>query len=254
MPSAASVIIGRAESALNDPDNVQWTEADLIEYINDAQGVIVMMRPEANPVTGSMKLAEGTRQSIPQGTPFDLNEDGDTTDTDEASGVTAFALIEVVRNMGTNGQTPGRVVRKADRYHMDKNHPNWHQATVSGVSQTSAEVTNYIYDTRNRKTFYVYPPQPSSGQGWLEMVVSRVPKKISASTGELSMEEVYEPAILSYVMYRAFLKDIAMDEASISKSNVFYQQFMQNLGLKGEADMRMHPGQEKQVVMGERGF
>ena len=240
MPNPASVIITRAQASLNDPDNVQWTITELIDYINDAQSQVVMARPEANPKTISMKLVEGSKQTIPDGT--------EATADIEPDGIVAFSLIDVMRNMGTNGTTPGRVVRKANLYYLDRNYPDWHTENQGAVVQ------NYVYDDRNRHTFYVRPQQPATDQGWIEMIVSAVPADISSASDDLSLEAVYEPAILAYVLYRAFMKDIAQSDATLAKATGFYSQFQTTLGMRQEAEMRQHPGNPLQVEMQERGY
>ena len=240
MPNPASVILTRAQASLNDPDNVQWTQTELIDYVNDAQSQVVMARPEANPKTISMKLVEGSKQSIPDG-----SESASDIDPD---GITSFSLIDVIRNMGSDGDTPGRVIRKASMYYLDKNYPDWHTEDPNVV------VRNYLYDVRNRHTFYVRPSQPSASQNWIEMVVSAVPNDVSAAADLLSLEAVYEPAILAYVLYRAFMKDIAQSDATLAKATGFYTQFQTVLGLKQEAEMRQHPGNQMQVELQERGY
>ena len=224
MPSAASVVINRAKSSLNDPDSATWPESDLIDYINDAQYQVVMVRPESNPETRTVQLVEGTKQTLP---------------TD------AFSLIEVIRNM--DGTTPGRAIRQASFYYIDKNYPDWHSSTPDN------EVINYLYDTRNRKTFYVRPGQTSSPES-VELVLSRIPAKVTAAGDTLTLEEVYEPSILAWVMYRAFLKEVAMDGATMEKANSFLAQFVRTLEVRQQADMRQHPGNEMQTVLQDRGY
>ena len=240
MPNPASTIITRAAASLNDPDNVQWTEAELIDYINDAQGQVVMARPEANPKTISMKLVAGSKQTIPDGS--------ESASDIEPDGIASFSLIDVIRNMGANGTTPGRVIRKASMYYLDKNYPDWHTENPNAIVQ------NYLYDDRNRHTFYVRPSQPSAAQGWIEMVVSAIPTDISTAADNLSLEAVYEPAILAYVLYRSFMKDIAQSDATLTKATGFYTQFQTVLGLRQEAEKRQHPGNQMQVELQERGY
>ena len=90
MSIAASVIIDNVSKLLGDPNNLKWTRAELLGWLNDAQKQITVMSPNATNKVATIQLAAGTRQSIPS--------DG-------------WTLLDVIRYMGTTGNTPGRVPR-----------------------------------------------------------------------------------------------------------------------------------------------
>ena len=168
MPSAAQAIIDKAKGALNDPEAVHWPLPELVGYLNDAQSATVLARPEANPKVIQMKLEPGTRQKIPDG-------DGAAADI-RPVGIKAYSLIDVVRNMGRNGATPGRAIRPCGRETLDQCNPSWHSDPASDTT------INFIYDTRNRETFYVWPA--ATGAAWIEMVIAVSPKQIELAVGD----------------------------------------------------------------------
>ena len=219
MALTAQQIIDRAKQTLNDPDAVQWPESELLGYLSDAQRAAVQIRPEVNPFTVEQALLEGSRQTIPS--------DG-------------FVLLEVVRNMG------GRAISMVDKYFLDRWQKNWHTA------DSNAQVKNYTYDSRNRKVFYVLPPQPSVG-GTVEIVYSKIPNELSAIGDEIELDDIYQPALLAYVLYRAFVKDLAAEGQSLERSNAYYTLFLAALGERDQADRRIHPTLPGEMRRRDRG-
>jgi hypothetical protein len=114
-------------------------------------------------------------------------------------------LIDVIRNTaGTK-----RSVRMTVRNILDTQSPNWYNLT--GVT----EILHYMYDARDPKVFYVYPPAASTGAS-VELVYSAYPADItepadgavySAVTGNISLPDIYGNVLADYILYRAYTKD-----------------------------------------------
>ena len=138
--TSLSVIV-KAQKVLQDATGIRWDNAELLGWLNSAQREIVLYKPNANATGKAVKLAAGTRQALPT--------DG-------------VQLIDVVRNMGTSGTTPGRAVRQIERETLDAVNPDWH------ASSASATAKHFIYNILDPKAFYVYPPQPATNQGYVE--------------------------------------------------------------------------------------
>ena len=174
----AKSIIDKASVLLLDLTNIRWTREELLGWINDAQRQIVIMSPNATNKVSVVKLDAGTRQSIPS--------DG-------------WTLLNVIRYMGTDGLRPGRAIRIASQQVMDAYNPNWHAATPSVVPQT------YVFDQQDQTIFYVYPP--NTGKGYVQINYSPDPVDITLESQTISVRDIFETAILDYVMYRACSKD-----------------------------------------------
>lgn len=173
-----SDVVSRLRVILNDADEVGWTTAELILWINDGCRFIALLRPDSVVVNASMTLVAGSKQSIGALTPPGLR------------------LLDVVRAVAT-----GRAVRLVDREKLDTVLPSWHGAT-SGVP------TNYTFDNRDPKTFYVYPPATVGTQ--IEVVYSRVPLEVTTgnlASQDLSIDDVFMDPLLNYVLHRAYCKD-----------------------------------------------
>jgi len=202
----ASEIIDLAARTLNDRNHAYWTEPELREYVSEAQRACVLIRPEVNPVTQSLQLVPGTKQEIPA--------DG-------------YLLIDVVRNMGLDGRTPGRVITPTERASLDQTTPDWHTRPANAV------VRNFIYDIRNRRTFYVTPPQPETPH-LVEIIYAKTPAELESGTDHLGIDDIYQPAVLAYTLYRAKQKDMQAEGQGMAMAGAYWQWFMQ--ALTGEAE------------------
>ena len=225
MALTAANVIDRAARTLNDPEKATWTETELLEYLSDAQRAAVLVRPECNLATGPHQLIAGTKQSIPDD---------------------AYMLIEATRNLGGDGITAGGVITPSSRASLDQTRRDWHSAAPN------ATVKNFIYDIRNRSTFWVYPPQPDANQRQIELVYAKIPGEIAIPGATLELDDIFEPALLAYILHRAHIKDTAAEGQSLDKAAAYFQWFMALLTGRAEeidADMTMR----HEVMESERG-
>lgn len=175
----AQAIIDKAAIQLIDIGNIRWTRAELLAWLNEAQQTIVLALPQATATTTLVTTVAGAKQSIPA--------DG-------------WLLLKASRNMGTNGTTPGRSLVEVTHDQLSQNNPNW----ISDAGTASANV--YYYLPVDRTTFWIYPPANSSGNR-IEVIYSKQPTVITSESGTIDVADVYAPALLNYVLYRACMKD-----------------------------------------------
>ena len=231
----AQQIVDRAAETLYDEVNERWTQDELLNHLSDAQRAAVLHLPEINPIGTVIRCSSGTRQSIP------------------AAG---FKLIDIVRNMGTsgvwqaddpyNGTTPGRAILPIDRTHLDHSTPDWH--IVGADEATPAK--SFMYDTRDRRAFYISPSQPASlgNQQLIEIIYSGPPGEIAAIGDVIGLDDVYQPALLSYVLHRAYAKDLPSEMDGDQRAVSYYQQFVMTLMGQKMDDKRLQPAQEMDLV------
>ena len=175
----AQSVVDKVQVILQDTTGVRWPDSELLDWLNDGQREIVLYKPNAFIKNLAVRMAGGTKQSLP------------------ADGV---QLIDVVRNMGTNGTTPGRAVRITMREVLDSQLPDWHSETPNSV------VKHYVYSLLDPKNFYVYPPQPAAGQGYIELVYGASPTDTTLG-GTITLDDIYQNALVDYILYRAYSKD-----------------------------------------------
>jgi hypothetical protein len=213
-----SAVLDRAGIILQDTTNIRWPTAELLGWLNDGQREIVLRKPDAYTKSEAIVLtASETKQSIP------------------AAGI---QLIDVVRNMGTGGATPGRAITRTERYILDSQRPDWN--TETGTS----EVKHYMFDERNPKYFYVYPPQ-GPAPGYVEAVYSSAPAELATAAATLTLDDVYSSALLDYVLYRAYSKDSDIAPNAPQRAVGHYEAFLKSLGAQEQAESRYDPNMPK---------
>jgi hypothetical protein len=184
MTIAAQSIIHRVIDTMQDNTSVRWPVAELVRYLNDGQREVVLYRPDSMVTDATVALVAGAKQALPSN---------------------GSKLIDVIRNTSGNK----RSVRMTNRNILDTQSPNWYNLT--GVT----EVLHYMYDPRDPKVFYVYPPAASTGAS-VELVYSAYPTDITepadgalytAVTGNISLPDIYGNVLADYILYRAYTKD-----------------------------------------------
>jgi hypothetical protein len=206
----ASVLIDKAEIILQDETNVRWGQGELLGWLNDGQREAVRIAPEAYVLTDSnVGLAAGTRQNL---------------DALTLTG-SPIRLIDVPRNFG------GRAMRPVDRKVLDSQNPDWHTETGELLSK------HYTFDSRDPKTFYVYPP--ANGATSVVVVYSASPIDV-ALTDSIKVDDIYAPALIDYVVYRAMSKD-AEYTANSQLAIAHYTAFERSVAGKNPSDAQVEP-------------
>jgi hypothetical protein len=204
----AQSLIDKAATILQDATSTRWPAEELLDWLNDGQREVVLFKPDANPVSATVALVEGTKQSIPS---------------------EGLQLLDVIRNMA--GTSPGLAVRLIGRRTLDEQLPDWHKST------SVSEAKHYLFDERDPRTFWVYPP--SDGTGEAEILYSAAPSDIAAND-TLGVDDTYANALLDYILYRAYLKD-ADYAANDQRASNQHQRFMQALGVLDKKETRGNP-------------
>lgn len=218
MPIAAQSIIRRAVETLQDTTSVRWPVNELVRYLNDGQREIVLYRPDSMVTNATMTCVAGTKQALP------------------ANGA---KLIEVIRNAAATSAK--KSVRMINREILDAQTPGWHNITGS------VDILHFMYDPRDPKTFYVYPPATTSAQ--VDIVYSAYPTDITepadgllytAVTGNISLPDIYGNAILDYILYRAYTKDSEY-AGNAQRAQAHYAAFNNALGNEIKATIAVAP-------------
>lgn len=176
--TTAGEICSRASKTLFDETQVRWKEAELLEYLSDAQKEAVLLKPTAFTKNEAAKLQPGTVQSLPAG---------------------GVALVDIGGNMGADGTTPGRGVTQIDRTVLESVRPDWRAAKASVTAK------HYLYDDRDPTRFEIYPPQPDPA-GYMQISYGAEPPALSDVDDDLSLSAIYDTALYYLVLARAFTK------------------------------------------------
>lgn len=149
------------------PQFSRWPESEMVRIANFGQMAIAKYLPQAGARLDAIKLKPGTRQDLTAVLAADIKP-GDGSAAADTYGV---ALMEVMRNQGADGLTPGRVIRIVDRETKDANDPDWH-------TRTGAVIREYCYDKNQPRTFFVIPGVPAGIAVWAYVSWLAEPKRI----------------------------------------------------------------------------
>lgn len=221
MASVGSVI-DKVRAVLQDTTSVRWPDSELIEWVNDAQHEIALIKPDATAINESIPLAGGTKQSLP---------------------ANALRLLRVIRNMQDAAVgVGGRAIRIVDREILDAQDPNWHDPFSTGLSAFDTVVKHYMYDEQDPLHFYVYPgidgqirPAPM-----IEIIYSAKPAEVVSRASQLSVPDLYVNAVMNYVLYMAYMKD-AEYSGNSQRAASHYQIFAASVTGKGTVDAMTTP-------------
>lgn len=218
MTISAQSIIRRAVETLQDTTSVRWPVSELVRYLNDGQREVVLYRPDSMVTNATVNCVAGSRQTLPP--------DG-------------AKLVEVIRNAAAG--TSKKAVRMTNREILDAQIPGWHN--LAGVN----EVLHFMYDPRDPKTFYVYPPATTSAQ--LDIVYSAYPTDIAepadgslytAVSGNVSLPDIYGNALLDFILYRSYSKDSEY-AGNAQRAQAHYAAFANALGVEIKATVAVAP-------------
>lgn len=176
--TTAGEIVTRAARTLFDETNTRWGEAELLEYLSDAQREAVNLKPTAYSKSEAVPLQPGTRQTLPAG---------------------AVSLIDIGGNLGADGDTPGVSITQVDRTILEAVRPSWRSSTPN------ISAKHYLYDDRDPAAFEVWPPQPDPA-GYAHATFAAETPVLSSTDDELALSAIYDTALYYLVLSRAYSK------------------------------------------------
>lgn len=208
-------IIQDAGEQLRDISGLNYDRKTLVRYANLGIIQIITLKPEAYAITDVIPLVTGAAQSLPTG---------------------AIKLIDIVCNMGDDGETPGDAISPLNKEQMDLILPGW-ISYDSGTTDT--HVSYVIFDDRNPKVFYVFPPQPDPPSEYVKAILSMPPTFLTDTSSIFPFDDSYAPAMVDYIVHRALAEEPNKDAALINKATFFWQKFLQDLGIKTAVETKI---------------
>ena len=203
--TAATILVDGCATLL-DVAYVAWPLAERINYLNEAIRATILVKPDAYPVRGAVTPAAGLVQTLP------------------ADGV---ALIDILYN--TTGAKRAitvcgiEMLQEANRF--------WPAATQQ------AEAENYAYDPRDPRRYLLFPP--NNGAGSIYMIYGGTPAALTSDSDALPLTDVYQPALLAYVLSRCYAKNSQRQD--LTKASAYRAEWGQFLGMKSQAQITVAP-------------
>lgn len=186
----------------------------LLDFLNAAIRTIVMLRPDATAITESIRLEPGMRQRIPSRTLHEASRD-------------ALTLIDVTRNMGSDGRTPGGGILPIT--------PEMIRGMGCNGISTARSIDNYGYDRLvDRLVYYVFPAVEPGASVWVEATYSATPPPVSTEADALPIPDTFQSALVHGVLYGVFSGD---NEASnLQRATHHYEAMLKELEMKTATD------------------
>jgi Family of unknown function (DUF6682) len=219
MAILVSDIASAGAEIMLDLSMVRYTSAKWISWVNDGQLTIASLKPGANSETAVLSMVAGVVQMVSS---------------------SYHCLIRPLQNMGTDGVTPGTVVKTADFDHFSERNPTWMAAAAS------AAVKFIMLDEDSPMTYYTYPPQPSgsSAQGTIKAMMGVIPASLTALTDAIILNDIYYPHLLNYALYRA--RSISTSPYSKQQAMAAWNLFVTGIGRKDMIDKIYSPNRNRE--------
>jgi hypothetical protein len=218
MPIIARDILTQARVILQDGGATRWPLTELVTWLNAGLRELPMRMPSATATNFVLALVAGTKQTLPD----------------------AYAsLIRVNRNV--TGIFPAHVgsmaVTPIVREILDAQNPHWHDPVRTPFR---AMVRHVMSDPYDQRTYYVYPGNDGTGQ--IECLMSAIPVAVAVTGGadpedidsygmSIAVQSIFQSALVDYVLYRAFSKDMQLAGAA-DRAGAHYGQFTAALDTK----------------------
>jgi len=196
-----------------DPANpVRYKLESMMKYLTSAMRQIVLMRPDANSETESVELAAGqTKQAIP---------------------VNATQFLGVIRNMGSDGNTPGYPITVVNRDSLDAVNALWHTEDEGSI------IDHYTFNEKTPDVFFV-TPRPAASV-FVEVEYSKSPVKVTDINQDIDLGELWAEPMREYIMYRAYSKNKSSQEDQY-KAKEHLSRFYLLLGEESKARLVFSP-------------
>ena len=208
----ATEVINPCKDILQDADGITYETGQLLDYLNDGQRAVSILRPDASQETVDIQLTAGQ------------------TEQD----VGGRRLIDVHYNMGSDGSTPGNAIRQVDRDVKDAFEPDWHTATPA------VAIKEFMYDPKIPKKFWVSPPVHGSTAVFVKLSRAINPANVADITDAITIDDVYSPALQEWILYRAFARD-SEQTPNFVRAGQHFKAFFNIMGVKLQADMAVTP-------------
>ena len=175
-------IIRDAQVALQDVEGTRWPAAELVTYLHDGRLALLNVQPAEASVVVVFTPTDGARQNLPPD---------------------AMSLLDVVSNYEGRRRLMTPVVF-AD---LGAASPNWFN------QRPAVDLIHWMVLPSEPDHFYVYPPASTDAR--LELTYCRYPSAMpvpgtpvwTSASGDTGLEAKWSPALLDYVLYRAWSKD-----------------------------------------------
>lgn len=195
-----------------------WTGGDsgqvgLLDFLNAALRAVSMQRPDVTAVTEAIQLEAGMRQRLPRRRIHRASRD-------------ATLFVELARNMGPNGETPGPPITAV---------PPSILLAWADPGRSGRIVENFAYDRLiNKDVYHVYPAVPRDGEVWVEATYCAPPEIIRCPEQDIGVPDDYAAALTHHMLASILSGD--NENSNAGKAAYHMQMYSSILGMKTNID------------------
>jgi len=191
-------LIDAVAAEVADTAHNRWSRDDVAAFVTRAMTWTVVVRPDANTVSEVVQLAQDSEQSISSLVSRALRYQG------------------AIRNMGSNGSTPGRAIRDTDKATMDRIAPSW------ANSAPRATVRDCLFDPNRPDAFWAYPPIPATPNVYVELLVAKDPTEVTTSNeaDTVDLTEEYREPVVGYATGLALRRNTDTGSAQLAQNYI----------------------------------
>lgn len=203
MTTSTASIVSSVRGTLIDASAVTFSDAVLVQYVNEAISATCFVKPEAYPVESSLALTPGIRQTLPDG---------------------ATGLLDVVYTGA------GTAVTQVDKALLEAADPNWPSITPV------ASIDHYTTDPRLPLQWLCYPPAAAGATAVVRY--GAVPATATLG-GNIPLPDSYKTCLIDYTLSRAYAMNSKKQDTT--KEAYHKQQWGAALGLKTQSQVSNTP-------------
>ena len=204
MTTVASKIIADCQRELQDEAGIRWPAAELVDYLNDGQRLIVTVNRGASAAEDVLTLVDGAAQQAPAG-------------------------VAEVMDVLANADGRRKAIRQVSRALLDATEPGWM------ARSPASEVAHFMKDAHLPRAFEVYPPARAGTRVLCKL--SMLPVDVAPPTGpvaadvsgNISLRAEYSEPLRHYVLFRAWSKD-AEYGGNAASAQAHYGLFSSSIG------------------------
>lgn len=209
-------VIDTCRKRILDEAGIDFDDPQMLNLFNLSGRRMVAFQPRVYTRIRNLKLRSGSSQILSAAPPVGLQ------------------IIDIIRNMGTDGSTPGRAVRQTDRSFITRYVPTFSTDLVNADSS----IWDWWPIPEYPEQFYVHPQ--SDGNGYIELEQAEVPPDIVYDVAgawrslTIPTSDYYLDGYINGILFQAYDDDTDIP-GNTSRSQLYYQRFIMALGLEQAA-------------------
>ncbi len=206
-------VIDTCRKRILDEANIDFDDPQMLNLFNLSGRRMVALQPRVYTRIRTLKLQPGNKQVLSATPPVGLE------------------IVDVVRNMGTDGLTAGRAIRQTDRAFLTRYVPTFSTDPVN----SDASVWDWWPIPEYPEQFYVHPK--SDGTGYVELEQAEAPPDIVYDAGgawrslSIPTSDYYLDGYINGILFQAYDDDTDIP-GNTPRSQLYYQRFLMSLGLQ----------------------